>query len=72
MKISTLRTYAREAAKFRGHIMDRFQGRITWQISVCVICRMEMEVKTDPQQNEIFVSGEAIALCCPIKNKEDK
>ena len=72
MKISTLRTYAREAAKFRGHVMTKFEGGLNRQSSYCILCNMHMYVVSDPLPNDIFVSGEAVALCCSLKNKEDK
>jgi hypothetical protein len=70
MKIETLRIYARKSARFRGHNMTKFTGSPTWQTSFCIICKMEMEVTENPAPNDIFVSGEAVALCCPGKEKK--
>ena len=69
MKISTLRTYAREAAKFRGHVMSKFEGGLHRQSSYCIFCNMHMYVVANPLPNDIFVSGEAIALCCSGKEQ---
>lgn len=78
MSARTLRAEAHEACRNRGHNMTRFTrigksyrtGKWNWWRSRCKDCGAEVDVKMNPQPNEIDIGGNAVALNCPIDPKE--
>ena len=73
-----LRRSALESAEWRGHKMWRFEHyRMTWQGKLlkdrhagtarCKVCGAYASFDTYPPPNGIDISGDAVALNCPIK-----
>ena len=63
---------AKQACKFRGHVMIPFvsvdvaDGRETW-VSECNVCHKGVHVQPSPAPNGIDIGGSAVALGCADK-----
>ena len=68
-QLARLKFSAEQAAQWRGHTLSEwrdFVHREGVSIAKCTVCGAEAHVKVEPMPNEIDVSGEAVALNCPI------
>ena len=69
-RFSLLKIEAKVSCEYRGHIMSKWEPgewyRDTIRHSECQECKMQVTINTKPQPNEIDISGEAIALDCPV------
>lgn len=68
-KIRRLKESAIKSCVTRGHVMQKFRHRgllayTTVYKSICINCFMEVRINTDPNPNDIDISGEAVALNC--------
>lgn len=66
-KVIRLKSEARESSTWRGHTMKRFEQLTpTTHESTCKVCGAYVQVDTKPLPNGIDISGNAVALGCPI------
>jgi hypothetical protein len=61
---------ARAAARWRGHDLTHFRPIDThhWRAQ-CRNCPADVDVNLHPLPNEIDISGEAVALNCPVDRR---
>ena len=65
MNMSELKASALEAAKWRGHLMGRWESYgPKYSASECLKCGATVTVNVNPNPNEIDMHGEAVALSC--------
>ncbi len=66
-----LKSKARHSTKLRGHRMEKSWKRLDaqgWEQSLkCIECGMESIIDLQPLPNGVDISGEAIALNCPVR-----
>jgi hypothetical protein len=62
-----LKKIAEEAAKIRGHTLDRWINSGTTARAVCKACNMQVTVNSAPAPNEIDLGGSVLALYCTGK-----
>ena len=57
-----------KSCEFRGHLMSMQIESITGKVAFykCIKCNKTMTVIFKPMPNETEISGEAVALYCPI------
>ena len=56
---------AREAIRFRGHVMRRFRHTEHGATYDCPCCEAGITIRLRPMPNEIDLGGEALAVHCP-------
>ena len=64
MNMSELKASALESAKWRGHLMGKWENGPKYSTSECLKCGALVTVNTNPAPNEIDMCGEAVALSC--------
>jgi|SRR5580704_291006 hypothetical protein len=67
-RYESLKRSAKEAAKFRGHRLGRFQFSLQSNrmvgSAICKDCNATITINTNPLPNEIDIAGTAVAMGC--------
>ena len=63
-RVKSLIQEAKDAIRFRGHVMRRFQRNETGAFYTCPCCEAVISVTVKPMPNECELTGDALAVEC--------